>query len=60
LQLDEATETAARSRPLPPARGEPRWKPEGDLPTLLSVKLSECLWWILVLAERLDVDIAEG
>lgn len=36
---------------------EGRWAPEGDLPTLLEGKLAECLWWVLVLADRLDVDI---
>ncbi len=39
---------------------EGRWAPEGDVPTLLQGKLAECLWWILVLADRLDVDIAEA
>jgi hypothetical protein len=39
---------------------EGRWAPEGDLPTLLRGKLGECLWWILVLADRLDVDITDA
>jgi NTP pyrophosphatase (non-canonical NTP hydrolase) len=91
LQLDEATETAARVRALyhqleESLEGsrwetkddmlglvhdvgalsrlvlatEGRWQPEGDLPTLLSAKLAECMWWILVLAERVDIDIAEA
>jgi hypothetical protein len=34
-----------------------RWMHEGDLPKELGDKLSECLWWILVLAKRLDVDL---
>jgi len=34
-----------------------RWMHEGDLPAELGSKLSECLWWILVLAKRLDVDL---
>jgi hypothetical protein len=36
---------------------EGRWQPEGDVPDLLAAKLSECLWWILVLGDRVDVDI---
>jgi NTP pyrophosphatase (non-canonical NTP hydrolase) len=36
---------------------EGRWKPAGDVDEQLASKLSECLWWILVLADRLDVDI---
>lgn len=36
---------------------EGKWKPEGDLPDLLAAKLSECLWWLLVLGDRLDVDL---
>jgi hypothetical protein len=36
---------------------EGRWAPEGDVPTLLGGKLAECLWWILVLADRLEVDL---
>src|ERR1700742_2248297 len=36
---------------------EGRWRPEGDVPDLLAAKLSECLWWILVLGDRLDVDV---
>jgi hypothetical protein len=36
---------------------EGRWQPEGDVPELLAAKLSECLWWVLVLGDRLDVDV---
>jgi hypothetical protein len=36
---------------------EGRWQPEGNVPELLAAKLSECLWWILVLGGRLEVDI---
>ena len=36
---------------------EGRWRPEGGVPDLLAAKLSECLWWILVLGDRLDVDV---
>jgi NTP pyrophosphatase (non-canonical NTP hydrolase) len=34
-----------------------QWAPDGDVPELLRGKLAECLWWVLVLADRLDVDI---
>jgi NTP pyrophosphatase (non-canonical NTP hydrolase) len=39
---------------------EGRWAPDGDVRQQLSRKLSECLWWILVLADRLDVDIDDS
>lgn len=39
---------------------EGRWAPEGDLDALLRGKLAECLWWVLVLADRTGVDIAEA
>jgi NTP pyrophosphatase (non-canonical NTP hydrolase) len=40
---------------------EGRWKHGGDdLPAALGHELAECLWWVLVLAKRLDVDIAEA
>ena len=37
-----------------------QWAPEGDVPELLRGKLAECLWWVLVLADRLDVDISDA
>jgi NTP pyrophosphatase (non-canonical NTP hydrolase) len=37
-----------------------RWAPEGDLGELTEGKLAECLWWILVLARRLDIDIDDA
>jgi NTP pyrophosphatase (non-canonical NTP hydrolase) len=39
---------------------EGRWVPAGDLAEQTSGKLSECLWWILVLAHRLGVDLDEA
>ena len=39
---------------------EGRWLHEGDLPRELEDKLSECLWWVLVLADRLGVDISKS
>jgi NTP pyrophosphatase (non-canonical NTP hydrolase) len=37
---------------------EGRWAHKGDLPREVEDKLSECLWWVLVLADRLGVDIS--
>ena len=31
---------------------EERWLHDGDLPRELEDKLSECLWWVLILADR--------
>jgi NTP pyrophosphatase (non-canonical NTP hydrolase) len=39
---------------------EDRWLHKGDLPRELEAKLSECLWWVLVLADRLGVDITKA
>jgi NTP pyrophosphatase (non-canonical NTP hydrolase) len=41
---------------------EDRWLHEGDLPLELELegKLSECLWWVLVLADRLGVDLTKA
>lgn len=39
---------------------EDRWLHKGDLPRELEDKLSECLWWVLVLADRLGVDITKA
>ncbi len=39
---------------------EDRWLHEGDLPRELEDKLSDCLWWVLVLADRLGVDITKA
>ncbi len=39
---------------------EGRWLHEGNLPRELEDKLAECLWWILVLADRLDVDLTRA
>lgn len=36
------------------------WPLSGDVPADLRHKLAECLWWILVLAERLGVDIDDA
>lgn len=36
------------------------WAYGGDVHVELEIKLSECLWWILVLSNRLGVDITEA
>jgi hypothetical protein len=37
-----------------------RWTPEGDVSQQLHGKLSECVWWVLVLADGLDIDMDEA
>lgn len=37
-----------------------RWVHAGDLPKELGDKLADCLWWILVLSARLDININEA
>ena len=39
---------------------EERWLHEGDLPRELEDKLSECLWWVLVLADRLGIEMTKA
>jgi len=39
---------------------EGRWLHEGNLPKELDNKLADCLWWVLVLADRLGVDITQA
>jgi NTP pyrophosphatase (non-canonical NTP hydrolase) len=39
---------------------EGRWVHEGDTRKELQDKLAECLWWILVLSDRLDIDITQA
>ena len=34
------------------------WNADGDINSQLEHKLSEVLWWVMVIAERLDIDIA--
>jgi len=36
------------------------WDIDGDVDAQLQHKLAESLWWILVLADRLDVDISSA
>lgn len=38
-----------------------RWPTtNGDTKSELQHKLGECIWWIIVLAERMDIDISEA
>ncbi|MCB8818022.1 nucleoside triphosphate pyrophosphohydrolase family protein [Desulfosporosinus shakirovi] len=37
-----------------------RWPKGGDTVSELEHKLSECLWWVIVLAERMNIDINES
>lgn len=37
-----------------------RWPVSGDEVSQLEHKLSECIWWILVLADRMDIDIIKS
>jgi NTP pyrophosphatase (non-canonical NTP hydrolase) len=39
---------------------EGRWMHGGDVPDELGRELAECLWWVLVLADRLGVDLPEA
>jgi NTP pyrophosphatase (non-canonical NTP hydrolase) len=36
---------------------EGRWIHGGDINTELKDKVAECLWWLLVLSDRLSIDI---
>jgi len=37
-----------------------RWPVSGNETAQLEHKLSECIWWLLVLAERMDIDIIKS
>ncbi|WP_329455174.1 hypothetical protein [Streptomyces sp. NBC_01497] len=39
---------------------ERTWGIDGDVAAELRHKLAECLWWVFVLADRLDVDMPEA
>ena len=39
---------------------EGRWIQDGNVHAELKSKMAECLWWILVLSDRLDIDLAEA
>lgn len=37
-----------------------RWPVDGNEVEELEHKLSECIWWLIVLAERMDIDISQS
>lgn len=37
-----------------------RWPKGGDTTSELEHKLAECIWWLVVLAERMNIDISEA
>lgn len=37
-----------------------RWPKGADTVPELEHKLSECIWWLIVLAARMDIDISES
>ena len=37
-----------------------RWPKGGDTVSELEHKLSECIWWVIVLAKRMNIDISES
>ncbi|AFQ44836.1 MazG-like protein [Desulfosporosinus meridiei] len=37
-----------------------RWPKGGNTVSELEHKLSECIWWLIVLAERMNIDINES
>ncbi len=39
---------------------EERWPIGGDTVSQLEHKLSECIWWLIILAERMNIDISEA
>jgi len=53
-----ATDIGALGRLVMAAEG--RWVYNGEVQPDLRSKLAECLWWILVLSDRLGVDITEA
>ena len=36
------------------------WDIDGDVTAQLEHKLAESMWWVMVIAERLDIDIADA
>ena len=37
-----------------------RWPTDGDTVSELKHKLGECIWWEIVLSERMNIDISEA
>ena len=37
-----------------------RWPSNGETVSELEHKLGECIWWLIILAERMNIDISEA
>lgn len=37
-----------------------RWLISGEIDSELEHKLGECIWWLIVLGERMDIDMSEA
>ena len=37
-----------------------RWPTNGETKSELEHKLGECIWWVIILAERMNIDISEA
>jgi hypothetical protein len=37
-----------------------RWPTNGEIVTELEHKLGECIWWLIILADRMNIDINEA
>jgi NTP pyrophosphatase (non-canonical NTP hydrolase) len=37
-----------------------RWPAGGETVSELEHKLGECIWWLIILAERMNIDISEA
>ncbi len=53
-----STDIGALGRLVMAAEG--RWVHDREVKPELTAKLAECLWWILVLSDRLGVDLTEA
>jgi NTP pyrophosphatase (non-canonical NTP hydrolase) len=37
-----------------------RWPKNGETTSELEHKLGECIWWVIILAERMNIDISQA
>ena len=37
-----------------------RWPKNGETTSELEHKLGECIWWVIILAERMNIDISQS
>jgi len=37
-----------------------RWPTSGETKSELEHKLGECIWWVIILADRMNIDISEA